>query len=147
LNISGAAIPTKRMMLGFPLPLMDLVWKDRKYNKKCQAFQNQRNGTLPMSIKIFIGHAHADADIAASIIDLMILAFNLADNRIRCTSVDGFKLQGRAKIEDQLRKEVLNAELVVSILSPTSLASTYVLFELGARWEKVNQLFPCFQRD
>ena len=36
-----------------------------------------------MPIRIFISHAHADADIASSIIDLMIRAFNLPTNKDR----------------------------------------------------------------
>jgi len=99
-----------------------------------------------MPIRIFISHAHADADIASSIIDLMIRAFNLPTTEIRCTSVDGFKLPGGSRIEDQLRKEVLNADLVISILSPTSLASTYVLFELGARWGKGKPIMPILSK-
>lgn len=99
-----------------------------------------------MPIRIFISHAHADADIASALIDLMIRAFNLPVSEIRCTSVDGFKLPGGSRIEDQLRNEVLNADLVISILSPTSLASTYVLFELGARWGKGKPIMPILSK-
>lgn len=99
-----------------------------------------------MPVRIFISHAHADADIASSILDLMIRAFNLPQAEIRCTSVSGFKLPGGSRIEDQLRNEVLNADLVISILTPTSLASTYVLFELGARWGTEKSIMPILSK-
>ena len=36
--------------------------------------------------------------------------------------------------EDKLREEVNAAKVVVGLITPSSLASYYVMFELGARW-------------
>jgi TIR domain len=85
-------------------------------------------------MRIFISHAHADADLVEALIDLIIKALSISHDQIRCTSVDGYKLPGGASVSSQLRREVVEAELVVTVLTPTSLASSYVLFELGARW-------------
>jgi predicted transcriptional regulator len=99
-----------------------------------------------MPMRVFISHAHADEDVASSIIDLVMRAFCLKQSEIRCTSVPGFMLSGGEKIEDTLRNEVLNAHVVISILTPVSLASVFVLFELGARWGKGNPIMPVLSK-
>ena len=99
-----------------------------------------------MPVRIFISHAHEDADIVSSIVDLLLRAFNLSQEDIRCTSVDGFKYPGGVRIEEVLRNEVLNSELLISILTPVSLKSIYVLFELGARWGKERPIIPVLSK-
>src|SRR5512147_1380380 len=72
--------------------------------------------------------------IAQRLTDLLLAAFRIPAESIRCTSVEGQGLEGGAKIDDTVREEILSATVVIGLLSETSLASTYVLFEMGARW-------------
>jgi hypothetical protein len=51
---------------------------------------------------------------------------------IRNTS--GYKLSGGAKTEGELRKEIQRARYFIGPITPESLISQFVLFELGARW-------------
>jgi len=95
-----------------------------------------------MAILVFISHASQDAKLASLIATLFRTAFRLGAAEIRCTSVDGYRLPAGAETDDQLRKEIVEAPVVVGILSASSMASTYVLFELGARWGRKAFLAP-----
>ena len=85
-------------------------------------------------LKIFISHSSADSVIAEMLADLFQTAMCLSKKDIRCTSVDGYRLPAGANTNEQLRKEVLEAQALVGLISNQSLDSAYVLFELGARW-------------
>ena len=85
-------------------------------------------------ISIFLSHSSADTELAAAIIDLLRDAFSLPPQSIRCTSVDGYRLPSGANTNEQLRLEIHDSETFVALLTKASIASTYVLFELGARW-------------
>jgi hypothetical protein len=94
------------------------------------------------AIRIFISHSSADVQVAKDLIALLRSALNLPASDIRCTSVDGHRLEGGANTEDSLRREVRDSELFVGIISQHSLGSLYVLFELGARWGTQRPLIP-----
>jgi TIR domain-containing protein len=83
---------------------------------------------------VFISHSHSDSDIAVAIVELLCAALNLRRADFLCTSVDGCDLAGGARIDAQLRREIASTPSFVSVITPSSLQSHYVLFELGARW-------------
>lgn len=85
-------------------------------------------------MKIFVSHSSQDAALAQQVVDLLHAALGVLAKDIRCSSVDGYRLPGGANIDATLRAEVENAAVVVALLTKASLQSTYVLFELGARW-------------
>ena len=95
-----------------------------------------------MPIRVFISHSSADKDIAKALTKLIRSAFTFSPAEIRCTSVDGYRLPTGASTDHQLRLESIEAESFIAILTPKSLESTYVLFELGARWGTKRPLFP-----
>lgn len=94
------------------------------------------------SLRLFISHSAADADIAAAVIDLLRAALNLEAGEIRCTSVDGYRLPAGASTDDRLRREVYESAVFIGLVSKRSMASPYVVFELGARWGAGRQLIP-----
>jgi hypothetical protein len=85
-------------------------------------------------IDIFLSHSSADAKVAKALIDLLRDAFQIENNKIRCTSLPGYKLPAGAHTESELRREVQQVRIFIGLLSEISLDSAYVLFELGARW-------------
>ncbi|WP_217578017.1 TIR domain-containing protein [Mesorhizobium sp. GbtcB19] len=93
-------------------------------------------------IKIFISHAHRDEDIAEKLVTALELAMSVPDGSVRCTSVPGYKLDFGSMPPDILRSELASAESVVAILTPHSLASEWVAFELGAAWLQAKRTIP-----
>jgi hypothetical protein len=85
-------------------------------------------------LSIFISHSSKDADLALALIDLLKAGLGLMTEQIRCSSVDGYRLPIGVNTEGKLREEVRAAKVVVGLITPSSLASYYVMFELGARW-------------
>ena len=94
------------------------------------------------SMKIFISHSCSDAELAKFLIDLMRKSLNLRSSDIRCSSVDGYRLPGGVSTDEALRAEVYEAELVIGLITPNSLKSIYVSFELGARWGAKKPMIP-----
>ena len=94
------------------------------------------------NLDIFISHSSKDEKIAAALIELLRDALSIPASRIRCTSVDGYRLPIGARVDDILRQEVSSVEVFIGIITPASLQSTYVLFELGARWGTNRYLAP-----
>jgi hypothetical protein len=89
---------------------------------------------------ILISHSGADLDLATALVEF--LQVGLMTNRIRCSSVDGYRLPAGVKTEDHLRHEVNSAEVLIGLITPNSLASHYVMFELGARWGANKFMIP-----
>jgi len=86
------------------------------------------------SLDLFISHSSRDAVVAEALIELLLTACSIRDDRIRCTSVDGYRLSAGASTEAQLKSEVHDAKAFIGLITPSSIESAYVLFELGARW-------------
>jgi hypothetical protein len=86
------------------------------------------------ALGIFISHSSDDEKLAEAVVDLLRAAFGLARESIRCTSVPGYQLPGGASIDDKIRREIVAAKVFIALITPASLRSIYVLFELGARW-------------
>jgi hypothetical protein len=94
------------------------------------------------TLDLFISHSSVDAEAAASLVDLLRAALEIPSAKIRCTSVDGYRLAAGARTPEQLRSEILGARSFVCLVSPSSLQSSFVLFELGARWGANRPLVP-----
>ena len=101
-------------------------------------------GSAHRTMTIFISHSSRDTHLAERLVNLLRLAFSLPVDEIRCTSVD--RLAAGADTDDQLRREVRESQLFLALITPSSVRSSYVLFELGARWGTELPLFPLFGR-
>ena len=85
-------------------------------------------------IALFLSHSSSDSDLARSLARLFQRAFRLPAEKVRCSSADGYRLADGDLTDETLRREVFEAETFVGLITPASVRSQYVLFELGARW-------------
>jgi TIR domain len=92
--------------------------------------------------RLFISHSHLDERYVEKLIELLRSALPLTAEQIRCTSVPGYRLKAGANVQERLRVEIERAETFVGIISERSLASAFVMFELGARWGAGKHLIP-----
>lgn len=91
---------------------------------------------------IFISHSSKDSEFAVSLVRFLRVALRLSSSQILCTSVEETQLIGGAKEDEKLRQEIFDSKVFVAVLSPTSINSIYVQFELGARWGANKKIFP-----
>jgi hypothetical protein len=87
-----------------------------------------------MTIRIFISHASADRDLVKCFVSALEASVQITEGAIRCTSLPGYRLRAGAHTSTKLREELQEAELIIGILTPASLESGWVMFELGAGW-------------
>ena len=85
-------------------------------------------------MRVFISHSSNDVEVARLLIDLLQKALPLSNDEIRCTSVDGYRMQAGVRFDEELRAEVCEAELLIGLITPDAVVSDYVRLELGARW-------------
>jgi len=93
-------------------------------------------------LDVFISHSSQDKTVVKLLIDLIRISLPIRSEKIRCTSVDGYKLPAGALTDEQLKKEVNGCKVLIGIISSNSINSAYVLFELGARWGQSKPMFP-----
>lgn len=86
------------------------------------------------TLDVFISHSSSDKEIVENLLDILITSLRIDPNNIRCTSVEGYKLEGGVNTDERLKKEIFSSKVLIGIISKDSLRSHYVLFELGARW-------------
>ncbi len=87
-----------------------------------------------VGLLVLISHSSKDAALASELTEFLRAGLALRADQIRCSSVDGYRLPAGVNTEAQLREEVHSAKEVIGLITPNSLASPYVMFELGARW-------------
>ena len=114
----------------------------KKYDMGKGVRKKVNRGGEQTALDIFISHSSRDAEVAEALIELLRSALNIPAEKIRCTSVEGYMLDAGVPVNDQLRIEIHEAKCFIGLISQDSLDSTYVLFELGARWGAGLHLIP-----
>jgi hypothetical protein len=102
----------------------------------------RKNAVKSYTLDLFISHSSKDKRVAKALIDFLRAALAIPHDRVRCTSVDGYKLSAGAKTENALQNEIQNAICFIGLITPDSMKSQFVLFELGARWGSDEHLVP-----
>lgn len=103
--------------------------------------ENEARQVSP-AVDVFVSHSSRDVEMAKTLVALIRSALNMPSESIRCTSVDGHRLPGGASVNETLRREIHGSKVLVGLITPNSMDSAYVLFELGARWGCDKPMIP-----
>jgi len=93
-------------------------------------------------LDIFVSHSSRNEPVAERLVTLIRSALNLSTEKIRCTSLNGFRLPAGTTTNERLRQEIHDSRAFIALITSNSLESTYVLFELGARWGTGRPMIP-----
>jgi predicted RNA-binding Zn-ribbon protein involved in translation (DUF1610 family) len=119
-----------------------ITFHGRQYLNELESQLKERIKMQDSNIRLFISHSSRDVPFVQALIDLIRASLNLDVSKIRCTSIDGYRLPGGANTNEQLKREVHEAEAFIGVISNESIKSIYVVFELGARWGANRSLIP-----
>lgn len=95
-----------------------------------------------MPTRVFISHAAADEALASALVDCILSSMVMEDDELRCTSVPGHKLPVGSDFTATLLEDIGESSVVVGLITRNALASSWVLFELGATWGAKKNLKP-----
>ena len=84
-------------------------------------------------IQIFVSHSSKDKDLTGLLILLLRLSLGFTSDEIRSTSNNGYQLESGKDPDEALLREAVEAELMVSLLTPDSMVSPDVANELETR--------------
>lgn len=87
------------------------------------------------SIKVFISHSDADMIFARHVRNLLV-------RRVNAQVFTTEDLSPGQKWESKLRNELSSADVVVALLTPNSVDSSWVLQEIGAAWALEKLIIP-----
>jgi hypothetical protein len=96
-----------------------------------------REKTAPKNdsiVRLFVSHDEKDVAIAHALVDLIEALLVVPTGTLRCTSVPGYMGDPGDATSEILRADLHNADVVLGLVTPKSLASKWVLLELGAAW-------------
>jgi len=90
-------------------------------------------------VKVFIVHSDMDMVFARKVRNLLVYRANAQV----FTTED---LSAGEKWQSKLRNELSSADVVVALLTPNSVASSWVLQEIGAAWALKKPIIPVISR-
>ena len=95
-----------------------------------------------MPIKIFLSHSATDEPLASALVDCLMASMVLDDDELRCTSVAGHKLPVGSDFAATLLEDIGDSSVIIGLVTRNALASSWVLFELGATWGAKKNMKP-----
>ncbi|NTF55018.1 TIR domain-containing protein [Agrobacterium rhizogenes] len=83
---------------------------------------------------IFLSHAVADRHLAEILVDFLVDAIGVPEKSIFCSSVPGHGNPLTYDFNKNMRTQIQNPKLVILLMTPSYMESSFCLMELGATW-------------
>ncbi len=132
--------PTLRDLLRYAISLQGYLIERQK--NKAPTMTSKTTTHKKYSLELFISHSSKDEAVARALVEFLRAALGIPHDKVRCTSVEGYKLSAGVPTEIELRREVHETCCLIGLITPNSIKSPFVLFELGARWGSGDLLIP-----
>jgi len=91
---------------------------------------------------IFISHKESDVKIAEKLVEFLLAALDIEEEKVLCTSVPGHMLKFGPPVPEQLRDGLVTSAVLIGLLTQDSVGATWVIFELGAAWGLKKLVIP-----
>lgn len=92
--------------------------------------------------KVFISHSDLDRTIVSDFIELTDAMYKTWHVQYTCTCLPEYSLEAGSDINQSLKAALQEADLILGFITPNSMASAYVLFELGGGWALDKKVIP-----
>ena len=100
-----------------------------------------KNSKRPHELRVFLSHSEFVDDVAFA-----RKIRNLLVRRLNARVFTAEELSAGEKWEVKLRNELERADVVVALLTPSSVTSSWVLHEIGAAWALQKSIIPVITR-
>lgn len=98
--------------------------------------------------RIFISHSSKDREIVNVFVDhILRLGMSFPKEEIFCTSSDGLSISSGEDWRNAIKHEIVNADMIILIISPNYKASEVCLNEMGAAWITEAKVIPLIVGD
>jgi len=96
-----------------------------------------------LKTKIFISHSSKNEKLVKSFVDIILdNALNFNTSLIFCTSIEGLGIKSGEDFRQRIKSELLNAKVVIQIISDDYKKSEVCLNEMGAAWVLADEVIP-----
>jgi hypothetical protein len=92
--------------------------------------------------RLFVSHAHVDAELTIRFVQLVVATTSLEPSDIFCSSLSGSGIPEGKNFVEYIRLAIVNAKLVVPLITSSYLTSGFCMCELGAAWALELTSFP-----
>jgi hypothetical protein len=95
--------------------------------------------------RIFISHASKDEEIVnAFFYEILVGGLTVNPNDIFCTTTDGTKIKSGEDWRDEIKKHLVDAEIIFLLITPNYKESEICLNEMGAAWVSSGKTISLF---
>ncbi|WP_435222996.1 toll/interleukin-1 receptor domain-containing protein [Streptomyces sp. Tue6028] len=114
---------------------------DLEVNRQAELLHPGKAETISVSGKVFISHASADAELASSIKNCLLLG-GVPRDRIFLSSVKSTGIPAGKNVLQHLQTTLAESALVIEVITRNFLTRPYCLMELGGAWALGKPTYP-----
>lgn len=102
----------------------------------------KKNNENPNKVRIFISHSVANETIAHKLVDLLVSGVGVSTTQIFCSSLPGNSISTGKGFVEKIKSALIEADVVISLLSPNYYESIFSIAELGGAWTLAKDPYP-----
>ena len=92
--------------------------------------------------EIFISHAVVDEPLIEALLSFLKEGIGVPETKIFCSSVKGHDVPLATDFNDYIKSQIQKPKLVLLLMTPRYMESSFCLMELGAAWANSHKTLP-----